>query len=118
MTKKRVFNLKLWRVAACCLLLIVMSQAAVAATLRGRLERKAPNGASFPAPGIAVTVYRADRGRSRPSFTGPNGMYYLNIPAGLYSLEIWFSRDPRAKPMVYQIKVSEPYTDIPPIFIP
>ncbi len=118
MKKKRIPSLNSWRAAAFCLLLLALSQTAIAATLRGRLDRRAPNGAIYPAPGIAVTVYRRDLGRSSPSYSGADGMYYLNVAAGRYPLEIWISRDPRVRPLVYQIQVKEPYTDIAEILLP
>lgn len=118
MTKTRIPFLDPWRAAAFGLLLLAISQTAIAATVRGRLERRAASGAVYPAPGIAVTVYRRDLGRSAPSYTGPDGMYYLNVPAGSYSLEIWLSRDPRVPPRTYPIRVADPYTDIPPILVP
>jgi len=45
-------------------------------------------------------------------------MYYLGVPAGNYTLEVWTSRDPRVPPLVFQIAVHEPSTDIAPIRIP
>ena len=48
-----------------------------------------------------------------PSVTDANGMYYLNIPPGVYWLEVWVTNPPR----IYQIQVVEPNTDIPPIAI-
>jgi hypothetical protein len=101
-----------------CVLVLAFAQTASAAILRGRLQRSGPNGAIYPAPGIAVTVYNQDRGRSGASYTGADGMYYLNIPAGDYNLEVWISRDPRVPPTAYSIRVVEPNTDIPPIFVP
>jgi hypothetical protein len=86
---------------------------AKAALLRGRLERVDQYGNHYPAPGITVTVYNANLGRSAPVVTDGAGMYYLNIPAGGYVLEIWVSNPPR----VYQITVFEPNTDIPPIIV-
>jgi hypothetical protein len=94
-------------------LILGFSQLASASLLRGRLVY--PNGA--PAAGLAVTVYSQIIGRSAPSYTDGTGMYYLNIPAGAYYLEIWISPDPRVPPRVYPIQVGEPYTDIPPIVI-
>ena len=84
-----------------------------AALLRGRLVRRDMYGNVFPMGGITVTVYNAALGRSAPSVTDATGMYYLNIPAGPYWLEIWVTNPPA----VYQIQVGEPYTDIPPIFV-
>jgi hypothetical protein len=84
-----------------------------AALVRGRLVRVAPNGQVYGVPGVSVTVYRQDLGRSTPSVTDGNGMYYLTVPAGAYWLEVWVTNPPR----VYQIQVFEPGTDIPPIFV-
>ena len=88
------------------------------AVVRGQLFRQAPNGARSPAGGIAVTVFAPNMGRSSPSYTDGNGMYYLGVPAGNYTLEVWTSRDPRVPPLVFQIAVHEPSTDIAPIRIP
>jgi hypothetical protein len=101
------------------LLGVLLSGVAVAATVRGRLDRLYPNGARYPAIGVAVTVYSQAIGRSGAAYTGPDGLYYLyNIPAGTYYLEVWTSRDPRVPPTVYPITVSETSTDIPPIIVP
>jgi hypothetical protein len=40
-------------------------------------------------------------------------MYYLQLPAGPYYLEVWLSNTPTT----YPIQVNEPYTDIPPIAV-
>lgn len=98
-------------------LFLMSASASLAATLRGRLYAMGPQGA-YPVGGIAVTVINPNMGRSQPAFTGQDGMYYLNVPAGAYTLEVWFSRDPRVAPMVFQVFVSEPVTDIPPIRLP
>ena len=90
---------------------------AEAAAVRGRLDRRTPEGPQ-PVAGIAVTVFNQQSGRSYPSYTGTNGMFYLNVPAGAYILEIWISRDPRVRPLRYEIKVWEPNTDLPPIVLP
>jgi hypothetical protein len=96
------------------LMLAVCPVSTQAALLRGRLVRIGPNGEQYPAPGITVTVFRQDIGRSAPSVTDAGGMYYQNnIPAGSYWLEVWVSNPPRA----YQVQVGEPGTDIPPIVI-
>ena len=100
------------------LFLALLAQPSVAGTsiVRGRLFRVVPNGQSFPAQGIAVTVVNPQLGRSNASYSGPDGMYYLyNIPPGFYTLEIWSSNPP----MVFQIQVyDQPYTDIAPIQVP
>ena len=92
--------------------------AARASTVRGRLDHIYPNGQRGPATGFAVTVYNPSRGRSNPSYTDQQGMYYLqNVPPGTYNLEIWVSTDPRVSPVVYVIEVVDPYTDVPPILV-
>jgi hypothetical protein len=96
------------------LLLFAASTIANAAALRGQLVRVAPNGSRFPAAGITVTVYNQQMGRSIAVRTGPDGMYYLQIPPGYYNLEVWLSN----VPAVYVIQVNEPYTDIAPIAVP
>lgn len=98
----------------CAIVLVIVValgvESANAARLRGRLERSDQHG-RYPAQGIYVTVYSQTRGRSVAVKTDTNGMYYFDVPAGTYWLEIWVSKPPR----VYQIKIVEPATDIPPI---
>jgi hypothetical protein len=101
------------KVVLATLLVVTLSQLASASLLRGRLVY--PNGA--PAGGFAVTVYSQAMGRSAPVYTDATGMYYLNVPAGPYYLEVWVSRDPRVQPRVYPIQIGEPYTDFPPIVV-
>lgn len=93
-------------------------QIAHAAVLRGRLDRIAPNGSRYPAADVVVSVYNPSMGRSSPYRTGGDGMYYLQIPPGSYYLEIWINPTPGAQPLVYQVQVGEPYTDIPPVVVP
>lgn len=100
--------------AICVLTLLFVTEPALAAALRGRLV----HGNGYPAAGIVVTVYNQGIGRSAPTRTGPDGMYYLQIPAGSYYLEVWINPTPGAQPVVYPIQVGEPYTDIPPIVVP
>jgi hypothetical protein len=103
------------RLVYVCALVIALSESADAATLRGRLYRVYPNGFQSVAGGIAVTLYSPNMGRTSPATSGPDGMYYLyNIPPGTYNLEIWVSNPP----LVFQVQVQEPYTDIPPIRVP
>src|ERR1019366_7197277 len=92
------------KAAACSLVVLVMLQAATAATVRGQLILYAPNGQQYPAGGFTVTIYNQYAGRLSPAYSGPDGMYYL---------EIWKPQNPT--PTVYPIQVVEPYTDIPPI---
>lgn len=98
--------------------LLAVAATSNAATVRGRLEHVYPNGSRTPVSGIAVTIFvPATRIRSTPSYSGPDGMYYLEgIPAGTYNLEVWVSRDARVPPMVFTIQVQEPHSDIPPIY--
>jgi hypothetical protein len=106
------------KATACFVMVLVMLQAATAATVRGRLIRYA-NGGQYPAGGVAVTVYNQYAGRSTLAYTGPDGMYYLySVPAGGFYLEVWTSRDARVPPTVYPVQVGEPYTDIPVIVVP
>jgi hypothetical protein len=103
----------LFRILALVLLLGLGTGLANASTVRGRLVHA--NG--YPAAGVAVTVFNQQLGRSSPAYAGPDGMYYLyNIPAGYYYLEVWIY--PGGAPVVYQIQVFEPYTDIPQIGVP
>lgn len=84
-----------------------------AATIRGRLIHQ--NG--YPAGGLAVTVYNSSTGRSSPAYTGTDGMYYIyNVPAGPYYLEVWIY--PGRPPVVYQVQIGEPYTDLPQVGVP
>lgn len=83
-----------------------------ASTVRGRLVRS--NG--YPATGVAVTVVNQQIGRSSPAYAGPDGMYYLyNVPAGYYYLEVWVNP---SSPIVYQIQVLDPLTDVVQIVVP
>lgn len=85
---------------------------AQAALVRGRLLR-----GRYNAPGVAVTVWCQAYGRSQPSYSGPDGMYYLpNIPPGQYTLEIWAI--PNNPPLTFVIYVTEPGTDVNPIYVP
>jgi hypothetical protein len=86
-----------------------------AGNIRGMLYWRTPQG-SVPAAGIAVSVYRADLGRSGYSYTGDDGMYYLyGIPPGDYKLEIWLRGGGM---LVYQYRVfNRAWTDFPPIAV-
>jgi hypothetical protein len=106
------------KMALCGLLILLAagsasSAVAPVATVRGRLVHK--NGA--PAAGISVTISCEKGARSAPARTGSDGMYYLsNIAPGKDYLEIWTSKG--GKPLVYQIKVTAPATDVPQIAVP
>jgi hypothetical protein len=71
-----------------------------------------------PASGIAVTVSSAGTGRSAPSFSGGDGMYYLNLKAGAYTLEIWLSKSSSTPTKTQTITVKEPATDVDRIVLP
>ncbi|MGA3371168.1 MAG: carboxypeptidase-like regulatory domain-containing protein [Terracidiphilus sp.] len=103
----------LFKVALCGLVMVLAAAMASAATVRGRLIHK--NGS--PAAGIEVSVVGPQGARSVPVRTGADGMYYLfNLPPGSYRLEIWVY--PGGAPLVYQIQVRDPYTDIAQIGVP
>jgi hypothetical protein len=81
-------------------------------TVRGQVLH---NGQS-PAAGIQVTLFSQATGRSSPSITGNDGMYYLyNVPFGNYYLEVWVSNPPQAYPV--QITGS-PFHDLPRLSVP
>jgi len=81
-------------------------------TIRGQLL----HGGQFPAAGIQVTLLSQTLGRSLPSTTATNGMYYFyNIPLGSYYIEVWTSNPPQAYPV--QIW-SYPYHDVARLSVP
>lgn len=97
------------------LLLVVLCFAlagpARAALVRGRLIFS--NG--FPAAGIAVRVVSQRLGPSGYTYSGRDGMYYLQgIPAGPYVIEIWLSNQ---NVLRYNIGVGEPVTDLPVVTV-
>jgi hypothetical protein len=111
MKKLAIFPLQI--LLACLLFSSLTAGSAHAATVRGRLVHA--NG--YPAAGVAVTVFNQQVGRSSPAYAGPDGMYYLyNVRPGIYYVEVWVRAS--GPPVVYQIRVVEPYTDIPPIRTP
>jgi hypothetical protein len=73
------------------ILLLTVTEAASAATVRGQLLHVYPNGQVAVAAGYSVTVFSPATGmRSSPFVTGRDGMYYVqNVPAGTYNLEVW-----------------------------
>lgn len=105
------------RAISILILLFGMSQPVTAAAVRGKLNHTTPSRQFVPAGGITVTLSSKARPRTGPSVTQQDGMYYLNAPPGPYSLEVWV-RGRANPPVVYQIQVKEPYTDIPAITLP
>lgn len=96
-------------------LLFVITAAAQAASVRGRLVRNGYGGA-YPVGNVTVTLWNQSRGRSAPAVTGADGMYYFyNVPSGTYYLQVWLY--PGKPPLTYLIQVNEPSTDIAPISI-
>jgi hypothetical protein len=114
------FRGSMTRVARCARMMLLLAVVSVfaatvadAATVRGRLVHGA-NG--YPAEGLAVTVNHYQYGRSPPSFSGPDGMFYLNgIPPGNYILEIWVTPQ---NFISINITVNDPVTDIYPVRVP
>lgn len=101
-----------------CFTLLAAAES-IAGNVRGQLLRRGPQGI-YPASGIAVTVYTQLKGRSQPSYSGSDGMYYLyNIPAGRYFLEIW-AHGFGNRPVVFEIVVNDqqPFTDVAPVTVP
>jgi hypothetical protein len=85
-------------------------------TLRGRIVRVGPYG-PYPAIGVAVTVNSPSLGRSGTAYSGSDGMYYLYVPPGPYTLEVWPLLG--APPVAFSIVVpGTPYFDIAPVQLP
>jgi hypothetical protein len=76
-----------------------------------------PQGQSYPAGGLAVSVTNPQHGRSSLVYSGADGMFYLyNIPAGAFTLEVWTAKNQALR---FPIQVYEKaYTDINPIKVP
>ena len=99
------------------LLILAFARTGHAASVRGRIDHAYSNGQRIPMTGVTVTVSQPGMGRSAPAYTDGRGMYYLqNIRPGIYNLEIWSPNSP-GKPIVYRIRVSDPYTDVPPVLM-
>lgn len=100
------------KIMAILILGALCAQALYAEAVRGRLDGMGPYGL-YPVTGIAVTV-SSSRGRSAPSYTDYQGMYYIyRLAPGPHTLEIWVSN----QPMLFPITVypRQPMTDIAPI---
>ena len=97
--------------------LLLQSAVAGSSIVRGKLFRVTPQGQSYPAGGIGVSVTNTQHGRSSMVYSGADGMFYLyNIPAGSFTLEVWTGKNQALR---YPIQVYEkPYTDINPIRVP
>jgi hypothetical protein len=105
-------SVRFFRLALFILAFGISVSPAHAALVRGRLDRIAA-GKRVAAQGITVTVFSQRAGRSPAVTTNAAGLYYINVPPGPYSLEIWVTKPPRT----YQINVSPTNTDVPPIVI-
>jgi hypothetical protein len=93
------------------LLFSVGTHAQQFATVRGRLTR-GPYAAAY----VPVTVYNQSMSRSPAVVTGQDGMYNIpRVPFGNYYLEVWVQP---GQPLVFQIQVASPVTDIPSIALP
>jgi hypothetical protein len=89
-----------------------------AATVRGKIGCAVANGQQGAATGKYVTVFNASIGRSKQAAVGANGMFYLyNIPANSYVLEVWSRSNPSLPPQTFQLKVLEPYTNVPVVTV-
>ena len=100
------------RVLIPCLTLALAAASAHAASVRGAVDHRDGK----PAAGLAVTLSDHKEFRSAPAHVGNDGMYYLaNIPAGQYYLEVWVNPQ---TPLVYEVKVAEPNTDMPRVTVP
>lgn len=97
------------------LLAAAATSSSFGANVRGQLTCE---GGRAPAVGIAVTFYNPQLGRTRPVFTGGDGMYYINVPAGQYNLEIWVYKQGTSPTQIYPIQIRDPQTDIPRVLVP
>jgi hypothetical protein len=102
-------------VLVAAMLLLVQPPLGASSTVRGQLVRVNARG-QFPAGSIQVILVHPQLGRSNPSYTGPDGMYYLyNIPPGVFTLQVWATNPP----LSFTITVkAQGYTDIAPIRVP
>jgi hypothetical protein len=104
-----------------CLLVTVMAASSAtvsAATVRGRVGCAVQGGRQGAVNGKYVTVFNANIGRSKQASVGADGMFYLyNIPANSYVLEVWSRSNPSLPPQTFQLKVLEPYTNVPAITV-
>jgi Carboxypeptidase regulatory-like domain len=92
-------------------LCFALAASASAAVIRGRIIHSS----GYPAVGIAVRVVSQRLGPSGFTYSGRDGMFYLQgIPAGPYVIEIWISNQ---NVLRYNIGVGEPVTDLPVVTV-
>jgi hypothetical protein len=100
-------------VTACFLLALFAAGTGSAQMVRGRVDRVVP-GLTYPAPQVMAWLDSPTWGRSAPSYTDLDGMYYFyNVRPGPYMLSV-------AAPWGASRSVSilvhpQPWTDIPPL---
>jgi hypothetical protein len=94
------------------------SMTGAAATVRGKVGCAAQGGGQGQPTAKYVTVFNANIGRSKQASVGSDGMFYLyNIPANSYVLEVWSRANPSLPPQTFQLKVLEPYTNVPAVTV-
>lgn len=98
--------------ALCAALAPAVSNAQFA-VVRGQVRFRS----GHPAAGVAVRVFHQTMGPSGFTFSGQDGMYYLQgIPPGLYALQFFVNGQPLQP---WQIQVfPQPMTDIAPYILP
>lgn len=98
------------------IVILVITDQGNAQTVHGRVFRQTPSG-SYPVPYVRLTLFAQGRGRSAPVYSASDGNYYFhNIPPGEYILEVWVDAN---RSMNFSLRVlSQPQTDIGPIYIP
>lgn len=97
------------------LIFLLCGATAEAATVRGRVTYRSPQGQA-PAAGVTVTINHPRLGRSAPSQTKFDGMYYLTVPPGQYIIEIWTSNS-QFPARTITVSVRDPATDVPPVML-
>jgi hypothetical protein len=82
--------------------------ALAASTVRGKLYRQNSGGQSYGASGIPVRLVHKTRGPSARSYSGSDGMFYINnVPPGDYTLEV-FTSEKEAAVLLEQAVASDP----------
>jgi hypothetical protein len=94
------------------------TQQVALATVRGRIDKKG-NVRTYPAAYVKVTLtpraYKDDMEHTMLVYTGPDGMYYFNVPPGSYILRIWLN-DKQSKDYLIEVR-NQKYVDVAPIVI-